>query len=465
MHGPGHRSFFLLRNTRKKDKIDLFCGGGFQFVGYGVSGGGRMAKVLEGPGMGLLKKWGINVPGYLVADSVEDFSQQAATQAWVKKSKLVVKAHEAVGSRMKLGLVKVGLDLEGAKDAAKEMLGRDIGGGMIISQVIVSEMVPHKEEYYIAVKSIREGTEILLASAGGIEIEANWDKVKKITIDVGETPSKDALLKLCRDAGFTDDLVPMMAEFGARLFECYDKEDAQYLEINPLVIRESDRQLVALDAVTLLDGDARFRHPDWDFSFAAEFGRPYTQNEREIMAVDVKIKGSVKFIENPGGDTALLPAGGGASVFYTDAVVALGGMPANYAEYSGDPPDWAVEALTEKICQLKGIKRIIVGGAIANFTNVKKTFAGIISGFRKAKAAGRLKDVEIWVRRGGPFEKEGLAAMKALESEGFLIHVFDRNTPLTDIVDMAIKPDVKKSIAKKPAAKKTATASSGGGKR
>ena len=44
----------------------------------------------------------------------------------------------------------------------------------------------------------------------------------------------------------------------------------------------------------------------------------------------------------------------------------------------------------------------------------------------------------IWVRRGGPREKEGLAAMRELAKEGFKIHVFDRNTPLTDIVDMSL---------------------------
>ncbi|MEO5657626.1 MAG: ATP citrate lyase citrate-binding domain-containing protein, partial [Nitrospiria bacterium] len=228
-----------------------------------------------------------------------------------------------------------------------------------------------------------------------------------------------------------------VVEFAQRLYQCYDQEDAQYLEINPLVL-DARGELVALDAVTLLDGDARFRHPDWNFTFASEFGRPYTGDERAIMEIDSRVKGSVKFIEIPGGDTALLPAGGGASVFYSDAVVARGGTLANYAEYSGDPPDWAVEALTDKVCSLPGIKRIIVGGAIANFTDVKKTFTGIIAGFRRAKADGKLKDVEIWVRRGGPKEAEGLAAMRALADEGFNIHVFDRYTPLTDIVDFAI---------------------------
>ena len=79
-----------------------------------------------------------------------------------------------------------------------------------------------------------------------------------------------------------------------------------------------------------------------------------------------------------------------------------------------------------------------MGGAIANFTDVKKTFGGIINAFRKAQGEGKLKGVKIWVRRGGPNEKQGLAAMSALKDEGFDIHVFDRTTPLTDIVDMAM---------------------------
>ncbi len=397
-----------------------------------------MAKVLEGPGMGLMKKWGITVPNLVVVTSVEQFEQLAQANDWIQKGKLVAKAHEALGSRFKLGLVKVGLDRAGAKAAVAEMLGRQVGS-ITVSQVIVSEMVPHKDEYYVAVKSTREGAEVLVANCGGIEVESNWDRVKKLSLEVGDTPSSDALETLAKQAGFSGELAKKVAEFAGKLFACFDKEDAQYLEVNPVVAREGGGELVALDAVTLLDADSRFRHPDWNFSFAAEFGRAYTKPELEVMAVDSKIKGSVKFIEIPGGDTAMLPAGGGASVYYSDAVVARGGKLANYAEYSGDPPDWAVEVLTDKVCSLPGIKNIIVGGAIANFTDVKKTFGGIIAGFRKAKSEGKLNGVKIWVRRGGPREKEGLDAMRALRDEGFDVHVYDRHTPLTDIVDMALQ--------------------------
>jgi len=396
-----------------------------------------MAKVLEGPGMGLMKKWGITVPHYVVVTSVDELTKLGHANEWLKRSKLVVKAHEALGSRFKLGLVKVGLDLKEAEAATKEMIGRQVGS-ITVSQVIVSEMIPHKEEYYSAVKSTREGTDILVANCGGIEVESNWERVKRLSVEIGEQPSEAALEKLAKDAGFAGSLLKKMADFAGKMFTCFDSEDAQYLEVNPVVLREHEHELIALDAVTLLDGDAKFRHPDWDFAFAAEFGRAYSKHEMEVMAVDSKIKGSVKFIEIPGGDTAMLPAGGGASVYYSDAVVARGGKLANYAEYSGDPPDWAVEVLTDKVCSLPGIKNIIVGGAIANFTDVKKTFGGIINGFRKAKSDGRLKGVKIWVRRGGPREKEGLDAMRTLKDEGFDIHVFDRNTPLTDIVDKAL---------------------------
>ena len=388
--------------------------------------------------MGLMKKWGIHVPHYAVVTSADELSKLGQANEWMKQTKLVAKAHEALGSRFKLGLVKVGLDLNGAVAATKEMIGRQVGS-ITVSQVIVSEMVSHKEEYYCAVKSTREGSEILVANCGGIEVESNWERVKRLCLDVGQTPTPEALEKLAKDAGFTGALAKKMADFAGKMFSCFDNEDAQYLEVNPVVTRESDGELVALDAVTLLDGDAKFRHPDWNFQFAAEFGRAYSRDEVEVMAVDSKIKGSVKFIEIPGGDTAMLPAGGGASVYYSDAVVARGGKLANYAEYSGDPPDWAVEVLTEKVCSLPGIKNIIVGGAIANFTDVKKTFGGIINGFRKAKGDGKLKGVKIWVRRGGPREKEGLDAMRALKDEGFDINVFDRNTPLTDIVDKAMQ--------------------------
>src|SRR2546425_6874976 len=177
-----------------------------------------MAKLLEGPGMGLMKKWGIAVPNHVVVTSVEELTALGDANNWLKKSKLVVKAHEALGSRFKLGLVKVGLDLKGAQAAAKEMLGRQVGS-IMVSQVIVSEMIPHKEEFYAAVKSTREGAEILLASLGGIEIESQWEKVKRLFVPVGQAPSPEALQKLAREAGFSKELIEPVANFTHKFYQ------------------------------------------------------------------------------------------------------------------------------------------------------------------------------------------------------------------------------------------------------
>ncbi|VAX15744.1 ATP citrate synthase, alpha chain [hydrothermal vent metagenome] len=401
-----------------------------------------MAKVLEGPGMELFNKWGIRTPRHVVISSTDQIESLVQSNQWMRECKMVVKAHEAIGSRMKLGLVKVDLDVTKAIETAQEFMGREVHG-LSISQVIIAEMLSHDEEFYLAVKSTREGAEILMAKFGGIEVESNWDKVSHTFVSVGEKPEDDQLEKCAKEAGFTGELVEKMRKFASRLYECYDNEDGLYMEINPLIISPNDGKLCALDAVVMLDGDSRFRHPDWSFSFAPEFGRAYTENEKQIMEIDSRVKGSVKLIEIPGGQVAMLPAGGGASVFYSDAVIAKDGTLANYAEYSGDPPTWAVEALTDKICSLPDIKHIIVGGAIANFTDVKATFTGIIAGFRKAKEEGRLKGVKIWVRRGGPNEAVGLEYMRKLKDEGFDIHVYDRYTPLTDIVKYALEGEDK----------------------
>ncbi len=397
-----------------------------------------MAKILEGPAMKLFNKWGIPVPNYVVIMDPNRLSQLGEANKWLRESKLVVKAHEAIGGRWKLGLVKIGLNLDEAIAASKEMIGTKIGTAEV-RQVIVAEQLEHDEEYYFSIIGNKDGSELLLSRKGGVDIEDNWDTVKRLFIPLDESPSIESLTEVALDAGFEGEVAERVGKIASRLILCFDNEDAQSIEINPLVIRKSDMRFAALDAVMNVDWDARFRHADWDFKPVSEIGRPYTEAEQQIMDIDSRIKGSVKFVEVPGGDVALLTAGGGASVFYADAVVARGGTIANYAEYSGDPADWAVEALTETICKLPNIKHIIVGGAIANFTDVRATFSGIINGFRDSKSKGYLENVKIWVRRGGPNEAQGLAAIRKLQEEGFDIHVYDRSMPMTDIVDLALK--------------------------
>lgn len=149
-----------------------------------------MGKVLEGPGMELFNKWGIKTPRHVVISSADQIDSLVESNQWMRDSRMVVKAHEAVGSRFKLGLIKIDQDIEGVKEAAAEILGKDVQG-LRISQVIIAEMVPHDEEYYLAAKSVREGAEILMARFGGIEVEENWEKVCRTFVEVGENPTEE----------------------------------------------------------------------------------------------------------------------------------------------------------------------------------------------------------------------------------------------------------------------------------
>ena len=52
------------------------------------------------------------------------------------------------------------------------------------------------QEYYLCIQSQRLGTDVSFSEAGGIEIEANWDKVKKVTIPTLLEPSTSTLSPL-----------------------------------------------------------------------------------------------------------------------------------------------------------------------------------------------------------------------------------------------------------------------------
>lgn len=60
-------------------------------------------------------------------------------------------------------------------------------------------------------------------------------------------------------------------------------------------------------------------------------------------------------------------------------------------------------------------KVLIIGGGIANFTNVAKTFNGIMKALLEHKEKLVEHKVSIFVRRAGPNYQEGLKKMRKME--------------------------------------------------
>jgi ATP citrate (pro-S)-lyase len=82
---------------------------------------------------------------------------------------------------------------------------------------------------------------------------------------------------------------------------------------------------------------------------------------------------------------------------------------ANYGEYSGAPTEGQTYEYAKTIIDLitRGAPRaegkiLIIGGGIANFTNVAATFKGIIRALKEFKQQLIKSGVKIFVRRGGP---------------------------------------------------------------
>ena len=140
-------------------------------------------------------------------------------------------------------------------------------------------------------------------------------------------------------------------------------------------------------------------------------------------------------------------AGGGASVIYADTVCDLGFSRelANYGEYSGDPSRELTYQYAKTVLDLMTRKPdhrgkfLLIGGGIANFTDVAKTFTGIIQALEEYRDRLVENKVRIFVRRGGPNYREGLAKMRKLgETLGVPIEVYGPETHMTRIVSLAL---------------------------
>ncbi len=377
----------------------------------------------------------------VLVTSEKSIEQLAEENTWLKEKKLTVKPDQLFGKRGKHHLVLLNATFDEASKWIAERMGKEVTVGKTtgkLTHFLVEPFVPHDKEYYIAIKTEAEGDRIFFSEEGGIDIEENWEKVKTFFVPI---------LDDIESVDFSD-LDNMIAEFVKALYKFFVDFDFTYLEINPFTI--ADGEVVPLDLVARLDDTAYFWNKDkWgDIEFPTPFGRTFTKEEQFIRDLDEKTGASLKLtVLNPKGRVWLMVAGGGASVIYADTVVDLGfGRElANYGEYSGNPSEEETYLYAKTIldlmtrCEDPRGKVLIIGGGIANFTDVAKTFKGIIRALKEYKDKLKENDVKIYVRRGGPNYKEGLAMMRKLGEElGVPIEVYGPELPMTRVVTLAL---------------------------
>ncbi|XP_076039811.1 ATP-citrate synthase [Oratosquilla oratoria] len=390
-----------------------------------------------------------------------DWSQLAQENPWLLTEKLVVKPDQLIKRRGKLGLIKVGVDYDGVKAWVDERMGKDQQVGRAVGKLrhfIIEPFLPHQQEdeAYVCIYSHRHGDTLLFTHEGGVDIGDVDAKALKLEVPIETFPSLQDIKStlLVHLSGAKKEKTAVFIE---GLYKQYVDLYFTYLEVNPLVITADN--IYILDLAAKLDATAEFVcKAKWgDIDYPPPFGRDALSEEAYIADLDSKSGASLKLtILNEKGRIWTMVAGGGASVIYSDTICELGGASelANYGEYSGAPSEQQTYEYAKTILSLmtKEIhpdgKILIVGGGIANFTNVAATFKGIVRALQEYQTRLINGKVSIFVRRAGPNYQEGLRVMREVgQTLGIPVHVFGNETHMTAIVSMALG---KRPIPKEP---------------
>jgi len=383
-----------------------------------------------------------------------DLAGLPAEYPWLKDTPLVAKPDQLFGKRGKNDLLFVNKTFDEVRSWIAARMNKEVTIEQttgettgVLTHFLIEPFVQHDSEYYLAFTSTADADVIHFSTQGGVDIEEVWDSVISIEVPILSDPNE------VRVAGNLPELPnrAKVARFIETLYRVYAEYHFAYLEFNPITL--AGDVLVPLDAVAKLDDTAAFQCSEYwgKIDFPKAFGASATKEEAYIASLDEKTGASLKLtILNPKGRVWTLVAGGGASVIYADTVVDLGyaGELANYGEYSGNPTTELTWEYTKTLLDLmtrepdpKGREKyLLIGGGIANFTDVAKTFGGIIKALEDYKDQLQANKVKIYVRRGGPNYKEGLENMRrAGEKIGVPVEVYGPETHMTRIVSMALE--------------------------
>ena len=283
-------------------------------------------KLLEHEGKAVLARHGIAIPRGQVIANADDLASLGFP--------VVLKAQVLVGGRGKAGGIVYVNTLKEAEATFERLLNLTIGGYPVRS-VYAEERLAIDRELYLSVTIDRSAREpLLMASArGGIDIEAVPDEdLLKIHVPalVGMQPYvRRALRGALRLPKETSKQVEGIAD---KVYALFREEDAELVEINPLVVLK-DGRVVAADAKVIIEDNALYRH------------REYQDLEQDLTPLEKEAKAKgITFIQLPG-DIGVIANGAGLTMATLDVLNLKGGQGGTFLDLGGtDDPKQVQEA-------------------------------------------------------------------------------------------------------------------------
>lgn len=306
----------------------------------------------------IFRKYGVAVLDGIIASTPSEAKEAAKKlggNIWV------VKAQIHAGGRGLGGGVKLARSIDEVEKLADQIIGMQLvthqtgPEGKKVLKVYVESGADIKKEYYLGVVLDRalEMPVMMASTEGGMEIEEvahkSPEKIVKVAIDPAVGFQGFHARKIAFGLGLPKDQMGDFIKFAAALYKCYMENDANMLEINPLVLT-GEGKFVALDAKMGFDDNALYKHTDIEAMRDLSEEEPSEIEAGKYGLSYVKLDGNVGCMVN----------GAGLAMATMDIIKHEGGEPANFLDVGGGASAETVAKGFEIILQDKNVKAIFV---------------------------------------------------------------------------------------------------------
>ncbi len=320
-------------------------------------------KIHEYQGKTILRQFGVPVPRGIAAFTVQEAveaAQKLGGPVWV------VKAQIHAGGRGKGGGVKVAKSIDDVKRLATEILGMQLKThqtgpeGQKVRRLFIEDGADIQQEYYVSLVTDRASQKIafIASSEGGMDIEqvahSTPEKIITELIDPMTGLSQAQAKKIADAIGLPADSTAQAVDVFQKLYQCYMDTDASLVEINPLN-RDSQGNIIALDAKFNFDSNALFRHPEILAFRDLDEEDPAEVEASKFDLAYISLDGNIGCLVN----------GAGLAMATMDTIKLFGAEPANFLDVGGGAtPEKVTEAfkIMLKNPKVKAILVNIFGG-------------------------------------------------------------------------------------------------------
>ena len=273
----------------------------------------------------------------------------------------VVKAQIHAGGRGKGGGVKVVSSKEEAVNEAEKMFGMNLitpqtgPAGKEVKRIYIENGSDIKKELYLSCLLDRATSKVafIVSKMGGMDIEAvakdTPENITTVQIEPSIGVTEKDVNTISTAFELEKDLEGQLSDLIKNMYKFFLEKDASLVEVNPLIITETDK-LLCLDAKVNFDDNALYRHPEIEKLRDENEEDEYEREASKFDLAYIKLDGNIGCMVN----------GAGLAMASLDIIKMYGGEPANFLDVGGGASKEKVSSAFKIILSDKGVKGILV---------------------------------------------------------------------------------------------------------